>query len=342
MTATVKKHGRIPFLMDPLLIEDPVYGKKELRNETVLAIIKTPEFQRLKGINQYGTGNYMTPKMPTTRYEHSIGVYLLLQKLGASFEEQIAGLLHDISHTAFSHVVDFLRNESMKQDFHELHLKRVLESSEIKEILGKEGFRIDRITDHSGYSLLDSDDQSLNADRLDYGMRDGLLFGTFRKDRIDKVLGSLLVKDGQIVLADEESASAAAWSYFHTSTQFWSNPLFGGSYMALVAALRAALDKGIIREEDLFGTDEEVMGKLKASEDARIMHYLGFIDWVNLSEQEHGEFMIKTKARYIDPLFWKKGKLIRYSEADEVFKERVEAWVREMKNGHRVGINTKL
>ena len=41
-------------------------------------------------------------------FEHSLGVYLLLRRLGADRREQVAGLLHDISHTAFSHAVDFL------------------------------------------------------------------------------------------------------------------------------------------------------------------------------------------------------------------------------------------
>ena len=53
-----------------------------------------------------------------TRLEHSLGVYLLLTRLGAGRRERVAGLLHDVSHTAFSHAVDFLF-ASEEQDHHE-------------------------------------------------------------------------------------------------------------------------------------------------------------------------------------------------------------------------------
>ena len=39
---------------------------------------------------------------------------LLIKKLGGSVEEQIAGLLHDVSHTAFSHVIDYVFDNKMK------------------------------------------------------------------------------------------------------------------------------------------------------------------------------------------------------------------------------------
>jgi len=52
---------------------------------------------------------------PTTRFDHSVGVMLLIRKLGAGsspasalLKEQVAALLHDVSHTAFSHVIDYV------------------------------------------------------------------------------------------------------------------------------------------------------------------------------------------------------------------------------------------
>jgi len=311
-----------------------------LRNEAVLAIIRTPEFQRLKHINQYGTGNYMTPKMPTSRYDHSIGVYLLLQKIGAGFEEQLAGLIHDIGHTAFSHVVDFLKNESLTQEFHHQRLKEVIEASAIKAILKEAGCTVERMCDIARFTLLESNDKGLNADRLDYGMRDGLLFNTFRPDRVNHVLNSFLVRDGRIILTNQEAASAVAWGYFHTSTQFWSNPLFGGSFEVLVAALRRALEGGLIREQDLFGTDNEVMAKLVSSGDSKINWYVNHIDWTKLEEcdLDKAEFKVKMKSRYIDPAFLQDGRLIQYSEVDEVFQERVKIWVEDMKRGYGVRI----
>lgn len=63
------------------------------------------------------------------RYDHSVGVMLLIRMLGGTLEEQIAGLLHDVSHTAFSHVADYVF-ENRDEDYHEIIFRSVVESSE--------------------------------------------------------------------------------------------------------------------------------------------------------------------------------------------------------------------
>src|SRR5450759_5260443 len=97
---------------------DRVYGDVAIDDPQVLDLIACPTFQRLKGVKQAGPSAFAFPFKTVTRHEHSLGVYLLLRRLGADRREQVAGLLHDISHTAFSHAVDFLVS-SDEQDHHE-------------------------------------------------------------------------------------------------------------------------------------------------------------------------------------------------------------------------------
>ena len=97
---------------------DRVYGEVTVDDPKALALIETPTFRRLKGVKQAGPSAFAFPFKTVTRYEHSLGVYLLLRKLGAGAKEQLAGLLHDVSHTAFSHAVDFVVS-SVEQDHHE-------------------------------------------------------------------------------------------------------------------------------------------------------------------------------------------------------------------------------
>ncbi len=73
---------------------------------------------------------------------------------GASLDEQIAGLLHDVSHTVFSHVGDFVFNFESKKDAyqdscHEWFLKKY----GIEEILSKHGFTVDQVLHKSGKFL---------------------------------------------------------------------------------------------------------------------------------------------------------------------------------------------
>ena len=90
-----------------------------------------------------------------SRYEHSIGTFLLLRLLGADLAEQIAGLLHDASHSAFSHVTDqVLGKDEKAQD--ERHTAFVL-NTEIPEILLRNGLDPEHVLDLDSHHLLDRD-----------------------------------------------------------------------------------------------------------------------------------------------------------------------------------------
>ena len=86
-----------------------------------LRIVDTMEFQRLRYIRQLGVCHYVYPSASHTRFEHSIGVYNLVDKLFKSLLEnqpnlriskrdieliKLAGLVHDIGHVCFSHSFD--------------------------------------------------------------------------------------------------------------------------------------------------------------------------------------------------------------------------------------------
>ncbi|KAG2387733.1 hypothetical protein C9374_001327 [Naegleria lovaniensis] len=118
-------------------IQDPIYGNMEFLPElptcssiTILDIefsqllyrllFTCNAVSRLSKIHQAGAAwLWNVSTWNVTRLEHSIGVMLLIRKLKPlDLEQQLAGLLHDISHTAFSHVIDYmLLNDT--DDFHE-------------------------------------------------------------------------------------------------------------------------------------------------------------------------------------------------------------------------------
>jgi len=79
---------------------------------------------------------------------------LLLKKLGASLEEQIAGLLHDIPHTAFSHTIDFVF-PNKDHNFHERFHEKIIKESEIPEILERYGFVLERLLNEHNFPLLE-------------------------------------------------------------------------------------------------------------------------------------------------------------------------------------------
>jgi len=79
-----------------MLIKDKIFGKVKINEPVLLELLKSPPILRLKSISQFGVPDKYYHIKNFNRYEHSMGVMILLRKLGATPEEQIAGLLHDV------------------------------------------------------------------------------------------------------------------------------------------------------------------------------------------------------------------------------------------------------
>jgi HD superfamily phosphohydrolase len=90
-------------------IVDTIFGKIDEQNPVAIKLLNHDVVQRLKHIDQSGPLIYISNEYPAySRYDHSLGVYALLKRYNVSTEEQIAGLMHDTSHTVFSHLADYI------------------------------------------------------------------------------------------------------------------------------------------------------------------------------------------------------------------------------------------
>lgn len=72
-----------------MIYTDKLYGDFELSG-ILEELIHTNVFQRLKKVHQGGAIVLFNPAINHTRYEHSIGVMLLIKKLGGDLKAQIA------------------------------------------------------------------------------------------------------------------------------------------------------------------------------------------------------------------------------------------------------------
>ncbi|UOG73423.1 HD domain-containing protein [Hymenobacter tibetensis] len=113
--------------------EDRLYGLVEL-TAALTDLLHTAPIQRLRGIHQGGAVVLADPAINHTHFDHSVGVLLLIRHLGGSIREQLAGLLHDVSHTAFSHLIDYVLDID-GEDYHEQRYEAVLTHPEIQAAL---------------------------------------------------------------------------------------------------------------------------------------------------------------------------------------------------------------
>lgn len=322
---------------------DSIYG--EFIIDGVLEeLIHSPPVQRLKDVYQGGASYWVNEKWDVTRYEHSVGVMLLVRKLGGSLEEQIAGLLHDVSHTAFSHVIDYALDHK-NEDYHETIYHQIITESEIPHILCKHGLDYKPILlDHSSWSLLEQPAPELCADRIDYTLRDMYRYGNIAKEEADRFLSRLLIRDGKIYVKDIRAAEWFVRTYYEEVIDFFMHPLNIYGYDALAKTLKIALDRKIMTLNTLLGTDEEVMALLRASSDIEVADLLGRIHRNVIVKENKVEYHLhrKTKTRLIDPSVPLDGRLIPSSELSAEIRTMNENAKRKAEEGMYVQVISPL
>lgn len=189
------------------VFRDPVHGLINItkKDSFLVALINTPEFQRLHRVRQLGVASLTFPGADHTRFSHSLGVLHIASRiidilrsryrdgdvegLLDKYQHSIkaAALLHDVGHGPFSHLVERAfgshnaheeRTVKMITE-EESQLKQVLldtgqNSTDVKQIISKQ-FRC--------VFLQDIVSSQLDADRMDYLIRDshfaGVQYGIF-------------------------------------------------------------------------------------------------------------------------------------------------------------------
>lgn len=322
-----------------MLISDKLYGEFKIEKVLEELVLSTP-VQRLKGVHQGGASYLVNEKWNVTRYEHSIGVMLLIRKLGGSLEEQIAGLLHDISHTAFSHVVDFVF-DNKDEDYHEKIFASVIEESEIPTILKKYGYNYeDLLLDDSKWTLLEQPAPELCADRVDYTLRDMYEYGHITLHEVQSFINDLVVVDGKMYLQNLEKAEWFVKTYYKEVIDFFMDPLNVYGYHILAKLLKLSLDKEVINLNDFLKTDEELIKKIKLVKDKQIQDLLRKLHpkVIVVEDQTNYDFHLKNKVRLIDPSVYHGNKLTRASELSENVLEMNEKAYNRMIEGMYVTI----
>lgn len=133
-----------------------LFGSMEIGDQAVIDIIESQAMQRLKKINQYGIMVFLRTEPVYTRYEHSLGVFFLLSRFGASRQEAIFGLIHDVSHTVFSHVADYMHNcVCDKKSYQDTIMGWFTAHTDLYEILQKHGLL--HILDIAQFKMLKND-----------------------------------------------------------------------------------------------------------------------------------------------------------------------------------------
>tara|TARA_Y100000310_G_C20592114_1_gene768620 strand:- start:165 stop:1133 length:969 start_codon:yes stop_codon:yes gene_type:complete len=297
--------------------EDRVYATQVIEEPILIELIETPKLQRLKGISQFGMPESLYRFPVYSRFEHSIGVMLLLRQLGASLEEQAAGLLHDVSHTAFSHTVDWVYGTETEENHQDEALERIILNSSLPSILERHGLDARRIVNQDLFPLLEQEAPLLCADRVDYTLREMALYKD--PENVEFVKKSLIANK-RIMFNNREAAEIFAKDYMGCQLNHWGAPLFKTRWRLLADALKLGILEGTIVYDDFYTDDATVLEKLGKSKNPDIIRNFELLEEdFGVIEDSNGPFEIKKKFRYVDPEFVENGQVYRYSEINPCY-----------------------
>lgn len=292
----------IPYVLSARQIET-FYGPIDVQEPVLLELIDSPTFQRLKNLHQYGVAYYTTHREEYNRYDHSIGVFTILRANNASIEEQIAGLLHDVSHTAFSHVGDWVfGRENQDKDYqNEIHV-HFLEESGLATILKKYNFSSEQILPKEElFPALESGLPNLCADRIDYNIQGAFYQGFITHEEAITIFKDLVFTNNKWMSSNLELMKKLTRFSLFMTKDCWGSPTNYVTSRWLADAILRGIDLGSISYTDLhFGTDQEIWDHLILQNDPVIQKKMKMVldphaHFSLVDKMEEADFIVKSK-----------------------------------------------
>lgn len=291
-------------------------------------LINTSEFKRLSNIGmncgcEYTSFPIFSEGKNYTRYNHSIGVALIVWHFTKDIKQSISGLLHDISSPVFSHVIDFLNGDHENQESTEEKTEEIISNSaEIQTILKRYNLTTEDVKDYHMYPIADNDSPLLSADRLEYTLGNAFYYGFKSIDEIKNMYDDLVISKNKFG-EDEISFTTLDKAIEFTSVGIENSKIYTCdidrfSMQYLSDLLKLAMDKKVINMDDLYTTEKQVIMKLQKDEELKSK----WNDFINLSQiftskekPDNGYWVnIPAKKRYINPQVVSKGRVYDLSK----------------------------
>ncbi len=320
-----------------MIYTDRVHGRQTISEPVILDLINTSAFQRLQDISQAGYSPLylyllsLSGIQAATRFEHSLGVFLLLRKYRASLAEQVAGLIHDVAHTVFSHTADFLFNSGSPtaQNYHDKIQKKFVKKTKIPLILAKYHLGVNHILNEENFPLQEKPLPDLCADRLDYSLRNTLEYQVAGQQEVDYFLNNLLVKNNAWVFKNLTSARRYGNLFLRLNTVHYAGFPTAVMFQTMADLLKRGLKKKYLQKKDLFTTEKAVINKLKKhlAQDAQLQVLFRRITPGQTkfhNDPNKYQVRILLKSRIVDPLFQAGQQTKRLSAVDPSWQKVVQ------------------
>lgn len=223
----IKEKGKV--------FRDPVHRliRVEPGDQFILNLINTPEFQRLRRVRQLGVSSFTYHGAEHSRFVHSLGVFNFAQRILSALQRRYgpnhdvtlhleeharvikaAALLHDIGHGPFSHMIE--RAAAAAFEHEKMTIRLITDpSTSVHKALKESAIPPEEVAsviagDYQHRLIVDIVSSQLDADRMDYLLRDSLMTGVeYGVYDAEWLLNAMCV--GRDPASDDQNAGKRAW-----------------------------------------------------------------------------------------------------------------------------------
>ena len=308
--------------------------------------------QRLKNVGLL-CGTDWTPlyknRFYYSRFDHSVGVALIIWHFTHDKAQTISGLLHDVSTPVFSHVSDFRKGDALTQTETEGTNENIIRSDRnLDALLAVDGLRVEQVEDYHKYPIADNEIPQLSSDRLEYMFPSGMaLDGSWDLPSVRRAYEDLEV------LRNEEGLPELGFKTLEIAEDYTRRFCMIGHILQLNEnkltlhllgkIMNLAVEEGILSEADFMTKAEaEIIGILdkelsqnpkafskERSKLARLYKTFRTMTKIEhtqtpLDENEYFCINLKVKQRYINPLVKTANSCTRISETSSQAKKIIE------------------
>jgi len=275
--------------------------------------LHTESIERLRYVSYFCGMNYASPFVydfseSITRFDHSLSVALLVYRYTHNRLKTIAGLCHDIATPCFSHVIDYMNGDYVKQESTEEYTRRVILSDKsLLKCFREDGINPEDIINYKKFSVVDNDRPKLCADRLDGIILTGLFWAknlvisdiedilssvhVFRNEFGEDELGFMNAEIARRIVKVSDEIDA----FCHSKEDIYMMEL-------LARITKLGIETGLYTYDDLYFVGEkDIFSMLKRSKDKTIIKKLS--EFRNIKPEEIPEIIIDgLKVRDLNPL----------------------------------------
>jgi hypothetical protein len=326
-------------------------GDHTISFDFLIELLNCNALKRMEGVDQGGTTAYFDRGYPFSRKEHmettfaAVFTHTLAKKLDQigketsrlnkietiiGFYASAAALIHDVSHSAFSHLGDVVKENnhgSYTQSMQDKEHITFLIQSDINTICKKYNVDI-KFLDPDLHRILEAPYGEMSADRF-YNINTALAYLMASKEDCQKMFKSLnfglvpIEENGKIVKRHRwyftDLIYAKQYGYYPLvfMTEIWNSYANFIEYRIFAEVIKHAISKKIINWKDFEkGTDAAIMKKLEESGNPFILYILNALKKENFDSiytlytgnepkqfDNYDEHKV-SKFRGIDPLIY--------------------------------------